>query len=64
MKIIKRGTLPTEKAAEMHCSNCGCVFEASRYEFDYVVDKRGDDLWKITCPTLACENVLYKYTWE
>lgn len=64
MKIIKKGIAPSKKTAEMTCSNCGCVFEATQEEFTHQTDQWDRDFWKIDCPTDDCHNTLFKYSWK
>lgn len=64
MKIIKEGVPPGSKVVEMHCNQCGCVFEATREEFIFQADQRDGDFWKIICPTNGCNHTLFKYSWR
>jgi hypothetical protein len=65
MKIIKPGVNPNKAIAEMTCTRCGCVFEATRDEFYHIsTNQRDGDIWSINCPSEGCHIDLYKYSWE
>lgn len=50
MKIIKRGTIPSERRWEFTCRNCGTVFEIAQAEAKLVSDQRDGDYLAIDCP--------------
>ena len=50
MKIIRRGTLPTEKVYEGTCNHCDTVVEFQAKEAKLVSDQRDGDYYEIQCP--------------
>ena len=57
MKIIKDGDLErTKKVKRFECTNCGCVFEASKSEYK-VEFEDNETYFRCKCPT--CKNTVY-----
>lgn len=50
MRIIERGTPPSEQPVEFRCCNCKTIFECMKGEIERVSDQRDGDFWKSTCP--------------
>lgn len=51
MKIIKKGNLEKPKQIKrFQCDNCGCVFEAEKGEYKYVVATRNEEFYICECP--------------
>lgn len=50
MRIIHRGTPPTEETRDCECRTCGTEFEFERREATVVPDQRDGDALKIECP--------------
>lgn len=57
MRIIEPGDLKrTERLRRFACAECGCVFEASRYEYTVETDYQGT-MVAVKCP--CCHRTLY-----
>lgn len=56
MRIIERGTPPTEQPIEGRCRNCRTIFEFMRNEATFVPDQRDGNFWMVVCP-VCNENV-------
>ena len=51
MKIIKKGKIPIT-FIRFYCSNCGCIFECEKDEYNiYHSCQRDGDYYETKCPT-------------
>jgi hypothetical protein len=50
LKIIKRGTIPADRAYRVTCRNCETEFEFLRSEAELVPDQRDGDYLTSDCP--------------
>lgn len=56
MKIIERGTPPSEKPIEGRCSNCRTIFEFMQNEAKLICDQRDGNYWHLNCP--VCKHTV------
>lgn len=54
MKIIERGTKPTDKVYTVRCRQCETKFEFEKHEGKVTCDQRDGDYISIVCP--VCLN--------
>lgn len=57
MKIIQRGTPPTEREWNFYCANCRTIFECLQGEGHFASDQRGGDTLTIQCP--VCDRTCF-----
>lgn len=50
MKILERGTKPTNKVYTVRCTHCRTKFEFARHEGKVIYDQREGDFIMIACP--------------
>ena len=59
MRIIKNGNLEKPKQIKrFKCDNCGCVFEAEKGEYKYMLLPRNDVIYGCECPYCQKEIVI------
>lgn len=60
MKILKRGTPPSEVVYDVTCNNCHSEIQFERKEATFGQDQREGDSWlEIKCP--VCDAKIFKY---
>lgn len=60
MKIIKKGTIP-KTTKRFTCSNCGCVFECDKNEYDLHFSQRDGDWLETKCLECGTRVVRDRY---
>ena len=60
MKILERGTLPSNRVFRVSCNTCKSKLEFTAGEAKQDSDLRGGDTWwKVDCP--VCKALVYGY---
>jgi len=56
MKILERGTKPTDKVYTVRCQHCKTKFEFAQHEGKVIYDQRDGDFISIACP--VCKSIV------
>lgn len=54
MKILTKGTKPTDRIYRSTCPECGTEYEFAQHEAKYHSDQRDGDVLEIKCP--SCQH--------
>ena len=54
MEIIKQGNRDLlNKTKQFNCAACGCIFRATKYEYEYSGTQYNINYWRCKCPTCS-----------